>query len=284
MRTRRIRVWIFICCGVATVLILTFWRQREPQYHGRSLSQWLLLLNGGYSNEPDISRHDAEEAIRLIGTNGLPFLVQWINYREPPWHTRAQTLCNNMPQIIGSPLSRLLLGQRGELQWLAIWNLYLFGADAQPAVPALTNLMASQPRYTPSCVLALAQIGGDALTPVLNVLTNQANPQRLFAISALAELDTRHPLDPTIVSTLTNFLADTNREFAICAAQILSSHDSQKDLAMNTLVDSLGNKNKNVRQAAMSRLRVLIKSGYSVPTLLQFAPLSLRRLRSRRIG
>src|SRR5207248_1698692 len=74
---RRKKLSIFVCCGLALILPLTFWPRREPQYKGRSLTQWAVLLNGGYANEPNISQRDAQAAIRSIGTNGLPFYVKW---------------------------------------------------------------------------------------------------------------------------------------------------------------------------------------------------------------
>jgi hypothetical protein len=269
MRKRRKLIWILLGCALVVVLLLTFSREREPQYHGRSLSQWLLLLEGGHSNEPDISLHDAEEAMRHIGTNALPSLLKWLNYREQPWRTNLQTFSKKLPQKVGYPLSRLALGHGPELQWMALSSLYFLGADAKPAIPAVTNLMASQPPYTVNGVLALAQIGGDGLPTVLNVLTNQANPWRLAAIDALADLDRRRPLDPLIVSALTNCLADTNREFAICAAEILCRHNSEKELSIKTLVDALGSGNMYLEANAMRRLQASIKLDYSTPTLIQ---------------
>src|SRR5580765_2352257 len=101
MRTRRKFAWLFISCGIALVLLLTLWPRREPQYKGRSLTQWAILLNGGYANEPDISRHDAEEAIRHIGTNGLPFYLKWLLYKETPWRIRLANQAARLPGDFG---------------------------------------------------------------------------------------------------------------------------------------------------------------------------------------
>src|SRR5215475_4886467 len=175
MRKRRKLIWILLGCAIVVALILTLSREREPHYQGRSLSQWLVLLDGAHSN---ISLHDAEEAMRHIGTNALPSFVKWLNYREQPWRTHLQTFSKKLPQKVGYPLSRLARGHGSELQWMALYSLHFLDADAKPAIPAVTNLMASQPLYTVNCVLALAQIGGDGSLPVLNVLTNRANPHR----------------------------------------------------------------------------------------------------------
>ena len=51
----------------------------EPSYRGRRLSEWLPGYNAA-ATANELAR--TEEAIRHIGTNGLPFLLEWINYEE----------------------------------------------------------------------------------------------------------------------------------------------------------------------------------------------------------
>src|SRR5262249_25236961 len=97
MRKRRKFTWLFIGCAIAVVLLLTFWPNHEPQYKGRSLTQWVDLLYYGYANDPDVSKHDAEEAIRAIGTNGLPFYVKWFQYQGRPWRTRLANQAGRLP-------------------------------------------------------------------------------------------------------------------------------------------------------------------------------------------
>jgi len=118
----------------------------------------------------------------------------------------------------------------------------------------------------------LARIGGDGLTPVLDVLTNRASLYRFAAIAAIADADltARRPLDPIVVSSLTNCLVDPDRKLSFCAAQILCWHDSHKDLAMKTLVDALAIDDKKLQRDAITRLKLSLKRGYSVPAILEF--------------
>src|SRR6266496_4579891 len=186
LKLRRRKLWILLGCAIAAILILTLWREREPHYDGRSLSQWIALLNGGYAKDPDISQRDAEQAVRSIGTNGLPFLIKLLNYREAPWHTRLDSLCNKLPENVAHPLSRLVLHGGKERQQDAFSTLCVLGADAKPAIPALTNLFVNQPPLADQCMAVLVHIGDEGLSPVLCVLTNSANPVRASALSALA--------------------------------------------------------------------------------------------------
>ena len=94
---------ILILVGVAVLVgmvVLGALREREPEYGGKKLSEWLArykdppiimtfttnsgyYLNGKAQQTPGPSSDEAADAIRLIGTNALPFLVAWINYETP---------------------------------------------------------------------------------------------------------------------------------------------------------------------------------------------------------
>ena len=44
---------------------------------------------------------EAEMAVRNIGTNGIPFLLQWINYEPPTWRKKLRS---NLPdRLANSP-------------------------------------------------------------------------------------------------------------------------------------------------------------------------------------
>jgi len=264
----RKKLLIFLPCAIALVLILTLWHEREPRYGDRSLLEWIAIADHG-DRDSEFSKREGQEAVRHIGTNVILFLIKCIEYRERPWQTRLGALCSRLPEKVGEPLSGLVAGHGAQRQEAAFSGLYILGPKARPAIPALTNLLTAQPPLAYFCMTVLAQIGGDGLTPVLNLVTNQANPYRITAIDALSA-STNRPLDQVVVSALTNCLAATNRELAFYAAQILCCHDSEKELAMKTLVDALGNEDKKLRQSAISHLNISLRHGYSVPALLQF--------------
>ena len=81
MRRRRILLLLAGCALVAFVLILLWPCEREPSYQGKSLSEWLFLYvaqNG--QDTPQAA--SATVAVQGIGTNALPFLLEWLEY-EP---------------------------------------------------------------------------------------------------------------------------------------------------------------------------------------------------------
>jgi HEAT repeat protein len=265
----RPKLWILLGCGIAAVLILTLWREREPRFEEHSLFEWIAIADHG-DRDGEFSKKEGQEAVRHIGTNAIPFLIKCIEYRERPWQTRLGGLCSKLPEKLAEPVSGLIEGHGAQRQEAAFSGLHILGPGAKSAIPALTNLLTAQPQLAYYCMTILAQIGGDGLTPVLNAVTNQSSPYRIVAFDAFVGLDTNRPLDQIVVATLTNCLAETNRELAFYAAQILCCHNAEKELAMKTLVDALGNDDKKIRQSAISHLKISLRLGYSVPALLRF--------------
>src|ERR1041385_2280437 len=50
--------------------------EREPEYQGKKLSEWLLAYHHPWESvDPSSTR--AAEAVRTIGTNAVPCLVKW---------------------------------------------------------------------------------------------------------------------------------------------------------------------------------------------------------------
>src|SRR5690349_4235483 len=82
MAKRRRLIWLAATAASVFGALLFVWlRPTEPSYAGHSLSYWLRRT---YHPDPSISGQ-AEEAIRSIGTNAVPMLIQWLSERDPEW-------------------------------------------------------------------------------------------------------------------------------------------------------------------------------------------------------
>src|SRR5437016_12793456 len=84
MRKRRV---LLICIAIVLVsgMFVFLWNgEREPEYGGRKLSEWVEMLPpypwDEIQTEPVV-------CIRQIGTNGLAYLLKWIAWGPSRWKT-----------------------------------------------------------------------------------------------------------------------------------------------------------------------------------------------------
>src|SRR6266436_6483630 len=112
----------------ALLLGLVWFREREPVYQGKTLSQWLA---------PECRYEASAEAIREMGTNALPQLLSWATYETPLWRG---TLCR--ASLRWSPrLAHMFYDKTGEYTGRATWGFYMLGPRASPAIPSLVRLI-----------------------------------------------------------------------------------------------------------------------------------------------
>jgi len=94
--SRRWRIVMVLCALVVGVGAVAFWAgEKEPEYQGKKLSEWVqaYIPKAYFSRYPadaaaHSKSHEAEVAIRHIGTNALPQLMKWINAETPEWRGR----------------------------------------------------------------------------------------------------------------------------------------------------------------------------------------------------
>src|SRR5437016_13745323 len=80
------------------LLVCGVFRERDPEYGGKRLSEWVLDL-ATHHWEPDGGEavlQQAEDAIRHAGTNALPYLLSWIRYEGTPWKAKLYGAANRI--------------------------------------------------------------------------------------------------------------------------------------------------------------------------------------------
>jgi hypothetical protein len=135
---------------VAVVLMVVLWPgEKEPEYQGRKLSEWLaiyqannVLLPSGQNGDTEMKARqmgEATRAIRQIGTNGFSWMVKWGGYKLPHWRWRAFSIYAGRAGPAGpsSRMRRVILGKREEKKVLALMGFQIFGEEARPAIPEL---------------------------------------------------------------------------------------------------------------------------------------------------
>ena len=135
MNKIRIIASLIVVCVFAGIALFAF-RSREPVYQERPLSAWLEDLDYG---QPSFRREavpQAEEAVRQIGTNAVPFLVGMMRCKDSPFRKKMVALCSKQSFIKFN-----FRPPADTLQWRGALGIYVLGPAGKAAIPELINLL-----------------------------------------------------------------------------------------------------------------------------------------------
>ena len=219
VQRRRLIILLLGCVLLVGTVVLAWPRNREPDYGGRKLSDWLLAY-GSSSIPPETA--EAAEAIRHIGTNALPWLMIWRNYQMPSWKGNLAAVLERGPltgtytRAVGRSLAR-----QQNLAAQTLVGFQVLGRQASPAIPELKALLKDEPSSV-WAMQALANIGEPALPALLAALVdpqtaNRDNLPRYFGSMRRSGHDIS-----AAVPVLAQCLNDPNAEVAAAAAVSLA--------------------------------------------------------------
>src|SRR5262245_12996976 len=93
VKRRRVILLVIGALLIAIAVVILWPREKEPEYQGKTLTEWLDIYEGGvigYIKDPE--RQEAADALRNIGTNALPWLIKWISNESPNWRRKLSAL------------------------------------------------------------------------------------------------------------------------------------------------------------------------------------------------
>jgi len=233
---------------LVALMVVVVWPDREPSYGGRSLSQWVGFL--APATRPS-ALEEAGEAIRHIGTNGLPYLLKWIQHEPRPWK-RA------LNRVTGGLLGKYdLLEHKDETRAeQTVLAFRVLGPPARGAIPQLIRLMSDSNRSWSAlrATFAIGSMGTNArpaLPALITLLTNTNDGAAGFAMLALGNLK----LEPQLaVPALTNCLLSWNYAIRSSAAQALGQFGRDARSAVPALVRALGDPYRDNQRCASNAL------------------------------
>ena len=248
MRKRRLFLLLIAVGVLATVLVVVFNREREPEYQGRRLSFWVRDLPW---QDPRSGHALADEAILHIGTNAIPYLVKWMQYEKPAWKAKLYWAANIVLNGVNRDweiLDKQALRARG-----AKYAFRSLGPNAHAAVRDLNRLMteAQSDSVSFNAASALGHLGKDGLRPLSSGLTNQQGRLRAFCVHSIADLGTNaRPAVPLLIRCL----QDKYGSIGWIAAGTLGKLRLEPDLVIPALLDCLQPSNGVVRIGAATAL------------------------------
>jgi len=222
-------------CALVAIALVAFWpAEREPQYNGKKLSEWLVAYEFSLSGTLFLndSHAEARDAVYHIGTNALPWLLRWLQNdvrKTPKWKTSLFVLACKL-HLKGthvvvapdgtkgywadqSPVASLIKNRERTLADCARDHGFkLLGEQAVDALPELVRLahgtnatVSSRAKYALYTVL-------DLVPQWQKMLTNSDASVRFRGVHAFSSFDSltrAFPLDiPGIVPSLVERLDD----------------------------------------------------------------------------
>ncbi len=223
-----------LCIGLVilavAVLAVAAWftlRSSEPEYQGKRLSWWVAqtdLWLGWRSPESDkrpaniaAQKERVAFALRQMGTNALPHLVQLLALEEKPTSLRSGIAWLNEKQnFVKIPL-------RDSPPWrmFAAEAFRLLGTNAEPAIPELAKLL-KQERTSPIACECLFSIGPASLPALVGALTNSSEGVQNLALQLLGDFG---PAARDAVPTIAEIARSTNL-VSYMAIRVLSEVDT----------------------------------------------------------
>jgi HEAT repeat protein len=226
---------------------------REPVYQGKSLSEWLALGRTGEHREV------AQEAIRRMGTNTLPFLKAKLRAHDSRLKQKVMDFAAKQSLIKFSFTPAMLLNCEAALGCQAL------GPVAEPAIPDLIALLGSD--WTGYAGWALAGVGPASVQPLAMALASTNQMIRTQAMQALTRI---YPPLPAVTKVATQNLKHSDVQIRRQAADYLGQAKLESDIAVPVLIDALGDEDQDVRRAASWSLgRFGAQARAAIPSLIR---------------
>jgi hypothetical protein len=209
---------------VLTLAIFCLWGQSifsaEPIYDGKTLSEWLVTKSG----------HPSEDAIRQIGTNGIPTLIDILGIRDK--NTKAV-----LAKLKSEELKQEFTNKSAnleDLRSLAVDGFAILGTNAESAVPQLTKMFNRRDETLFQTIRALTKVGPKGMYVLTNSMNNSDERVRNNLIWVLGEEGGN---GPAITQILVDGLKDSNFANRGNAAEFLAGKDP--DVAIPALIPML---------------------------------------------
>ena len=265
MNRRRLGLLLLACVLMVTAGILLWPREREPEYQGVSLTGWLTSYDSGVvkGNRRSFQKNEeAASAVRYIGTNSIPFLLQWMSAEPAPWRRQWRNTFQKLPHPVDrlGRLSDSVYGLKWQLRnRLALDGFEILGPDAASAIPDLIRIMrgARSERLWFAAVHALGSIGKDGLAPLIAALEESpVNWRHNFSVmSVITSMEEKGINITAALPAMLQSAGDTNYVVRSGAWLILEQLSPEKfSLYLPVLAASLHDTNEAVRVSAATLL------------------------------
>lgn len=276
------RKWLwFLLSALAVLAIFWAWlgHDNSPTYHGRTLSAWIQRLPAASANRgiswgpmvqnPETAQElEAEDAVRHIGTNALPYLLTELHAKDGVreqllgFWTKVKDFSKQMisrrkpASSLPSPVNNEM--SSGELRhWNAARGFHALGPLGKSAIPELMPLLTNGfGSSCPDAAYALSAMGPEGVAAMVPILTNNSpfmgDWAQMCEIWALGQTPSAGRL---CVRELMALAQGTNNSLQWSAIWTLGQLKTNDDLIAPAVAAHLGDSGFNVRWACENALQ-----------------------------
>lgn len=248
-----------LLAGVSVaVLMFASWflRQRntEPTYEGNRLSEWIEMHQEGSSME----QREAAVAIQAIGTNALPYLVEWLSYQPSSLRLKLESMVRRGPNWLAQSqrIDAMLQADNRRANCAAAAFVAL-GSAAAPAIPELERIARRKPENLHANALALESlgyIGPQAIPTLTNLLVTVEYDALLRVTSLLSALQRQGTNASMAFPVLFHQLQSENPDDVWAAADSLKSLRFDAERVVPVLVARVADTNSGIQISAIYAL------------------------------
>lgn len=256
MWTRLFRNSKFLCFLLCTSIsgdVFPTW-SAEPEYGGKSLTEWLHLYQKADENTSD--ERQAVAAVRTIGTNGLSQLVKWVASGDLDEQFQAKNGFQILGAAAGSAapsLGMMLTNTNEVISFMAGQCLGHIGAPALPEL--LAGLTNRHFKVGTTAALAIVELGTNASPAVPIFLRHLQHPNHFYRERAADALGNLHIEPELVVPALTKLLQDDSKAARYLAISGLENFQSRARTAVPAITAILTDPDEGLREAAINALR-----------------------------
>jgi HEAT repeat protein len=273
MRKRKMLLLTLSSILAIAILLWAVLRSPEPRYQGHSLSAWLHIWAFSHTvKQPE----EAKQATIQIGTNAVPFLLQYIRYKPPRWKKPTTTAFRKLKDI---PLAGRLIPLSMTIDEAAVraeTAVYAFDALRETAAYAYPDLAriacdSTQPEASERAIRVLILRRASATDAIGLVLSNappQIRLKTLHYVGGQHDQALLHALQPVLLQRL----HDDDDEVARWAAINLTElKHTQPEAILALLLDALKSTTPKVRAVVIECISTYDTAAIpAVPSLVPF--------------
>ena len=212
----------------------------------------LTTLAAALKDESISVRFDAAELLGKLGTDARAALPALFDAARDTSSTYANVVVAEAaitaalkidpecrPALVRAALHQLIAALKGNEQFAAAFAIAKLGPDAREAIPALAEALKDERGYSDNVVIALRDVGGEAIKPLAGLLKNPGTPLEKRA-DILWKLGWAETPDKQLIALLADVLKDPEPRLRARAVQALGRIGFRARAAVPALLDVLG--------------------------------------------